>query len=455
VIAASVAPRKLIHAHEFAWDQDRDPVWKRYQKVWGFYDATDSTGAVHGSGSVSGQPPEATHCTNVGPIHRKAIYPYLKKWFEIPPPEKEPNERRSAEELRCWTDEAVKELKPRPLHEVLRMMAEQDAKAARDELSKVEVSERAEATGHLQRKCFRVGEIGVRPGRFVFGTEKLPIGCGARWIFHPTAFYLPNAFLLQPPMSQRTNREPLVVCVCQEGPLRFVSERAEVLASLVLNGVSVLLAELRGTGSDRSGNGRDRTSGSSAYASSSLMIGRSMPSVKWNEARLCISLLSSEHQTDTERILLWGESFAKADGQDENIAVPGDLNQPRQAEPISATLVSSVALGRPEVKAVLARGGLVSYRSVLDSPFVHVPHDALPINVFRAGDLPDVWAALTPKPLRLEGLVDGTNRRVTGDKLQQALKPVSEAYKKGGLVVKEEYSSDAEIAKWIIEQLKK
>ena len=29
------------------------------------------------------------------------------------------------------------------------------------------------------------------------------------------------------------------------------------------------------------------------------------------------------------------------------------------------------------------------------------------------------------------------------------------AYKKGGLVVKEDYSSDAELAKWIVEQLKK
>ena len=75
------------------------------------------------------------------------------------------------------------------------------------------------------------------------------------------------------------------------------------------------------------------------------------------------------------------------------------------------------------VKAVVARGGLVSYRSVLDSPFVHVPHDALPVNVFRAGDLPDVWAHLAPKPLRLEGLVDGTNRRVTGKKLAKDTGP--------------------------------
>ena len=89
-------------------------------------------------------------------------------------------------------------------------------------------------------------------------------------------------------------------------------------------------------------------------------------------------------------------------------------------------------------EAVVARGGLVSYRSVLDSPFVHVPHDALPLDVFRSADMPDVWAHLAPKPLRLEGLVDGTNRRVTGDRLDKALRPVKEAYAKAdpeGLVI--------------------
>ncbi|HKB38905.1 MAG TPA: hypothetical protein VKD72_20855 [Gemmataceae bacterium] len=108
-----------------------------------------------------------------------------------------------------------------------------------------------------------------------------------------------------------------------------------------------------------------------------------------------------------------------------------------------------------EIRAVIARGGLVSFRSVLDSPFVHVPHDALPINIFRAGDMPEVWAHLAPKPLRLEALVDGTNRRVTGERLKEALRPVAEAYKKGELVVKEDYTPDAELAKWIVDQLKK
>ena len=134
------------------------------------------------------------------------------------------------------------------------------------------------------------------------------------------------------------------------------------------------------------------------------------------------------------------------------------MKQPTLAEPIGATLATVLAVSADWPKTVcglVARGGLVSFRSVLDSPFVHVPHDALPVNVFRAGDLPDLWAHLAPKPLRLERLVDGTNRRVTGDRLDKALQPVKDAYAKGGLVVKEEYSSDVELAKWVIDQLHK
>jgi hypothetical protein len=155
-----------------------------------------------------------------------------------------------------------------------------------------------------------------------------------------------------------------------------------------------------------------------------------------------------------DKFVLWGESLSPANDPNSPVAVPNDLDQPHQAEPLGPTLATTTAVWL-RVHAIVARGGLVSYRSVLDGPFVHVPHDALPVKVFRAGDLRDVWAHLAPKPLRLEGLVDGTNRRVTGEKLKAALAPVREAYPKGGLVVSEDYTPDAELAKWIVEQLRK
>jgi hypothetical protein len=188
------------------------------------------------------------------------------------------------------------------------------------------------------------------------------------------------------------------------------------------------------------------------------MTGRDIMRTRWAEAEVIFSFLDNAKDIDPGRVVLWGESCSQPISSAGEFAVPGDLNQPPLAEPSGPVIAATLALtsdARQVYKAVVARGGLVSYRSVLGSPFVHVPHDALPINVFRAGDLPDVWAHLAPKPLRLERLVDGTNRRVTGERLETELRPVKAAYTKGGLVVKEDYSSDAELAKWIIEQLRK
>lgn len=458
VIVASVAPRKLIHAHEFSWDRDRDPVWKRYQKVWGFYDAADNLSFTTGRGVIHNNDPNGTHCTNIGPVQRQGIYAAFKKWFNIAPPEKEPNERRSADELRCWTDEAVKELKPKPLHEVLGAMAEEQlgtATANRDKL-KSDIDRRDELW-RMNVQGFGISKTPIEHRFLRFPRPKclvLADKCELRWVDVSDSGLKRFAIELRP-TSDRDKQHPIVIAMCQEGPHALVKERAEAMAELLREGVIILIPELRGTGSERPGNDRGRAAYAAGLSSSGLMAGTTLAGLRAEDFSMTVALSRQTAGIDDNRLVIWGESLAIPNGKDESIAIPQDLNQPRLAEPYCASLASLAQLSSGRARAVLARGGLVSYRSVLDSPFVHVPHDALPINVFRAGDLPDVWAALAPKPLRLEGFVDGTNRRVTGDKLQQALKPVSEAYKKGGLVVKEEYSSDAEIAKWIIEQLKK
>ncbi len=117
----------MIYAHEFAWDAKTDPAWPRLQKVFGFYDAKDALRVAHGKGSVRGPGgPDNTHCNHIGAVHRKMIYPALRDWFGMPVPEEYSKNRPSAE-LRCWTDEARAELKPRRLHEVAGDLARERA----------------------------------------------------------------------------------------------------------------------------------------------------------------------------------------------------------------------------------------------------------------------------------------------------------------------------------------
>ena len=73
-----------------------------------------------------------------------------------------------------------------------------------------------------------------------------------------------------------------------------------------------------------------------------------------------------------------------------------------------------------------------------------------------AGDLCDVAAVLAPRPLRLEGLVDGLNREVPDDVLARTQGPVLAAYRAleaephlqlGGAV------ATGPTAGWILQQL--
>ena len=89
-ITASVAPRRLIFSFEMGWDVEKVPAWERYRKVFGFYDALDHLDEAHGFGGFPG-PGE---CANIGPSQRKTLYPELQRWFGIPPPAVEPDDRR-------------------------------------------------------------------------------------------------------------------------------------------------------------------------------------------------------------------------------------------------------------------------------------------------------------------------------------------------------------------------
>ena len=111
VIVGSIAPRGLVYGHEFSWDREHDPIFRRLEKIWGFYDGTPRLAAAHGRGGLSGKAPAASHCNNIGPQQRQGIHEALKDWFELPVPEQQSNERYQADELRCLTLEVVKALK--------------------------------------------------------------------------------------------------------------------------------------------------------------------------------------------------------------------------------------------------------------------------------------------------------------------------------------------------------
>jgi hypothetical protein len=163
-----------------------------------------------------------------------------------------------------------------------------------------------------------------------------------------------------------------------------------------------------------------------------------------------VQWLRTRDEIDADRVAVWGDSFAPVNPPERRVAVPQGIDdEPDHAEPIGAMLSLLAALFDPRVDTVLARRGLVSLRSVLDSQFVYVPHDFIVPAALTVGDLPDIATALAPAAVRIEGLVDGTNRQVRPESLQNDWHPV---LRRDGHVVLEHEPTDDYVT-WLVARL--
>ncbi len=457
VIVAAAAPRGLIYAHEFAWDETRDPVWRRLQTIYDFYDAREKLASLHGRGSVKGTPPESTHCNNIGPEHRKGIYPPLAKWFGLAPPDREYQKRLPADQLQCLTAEARAKLKPVAVCDLARRLARPGMTASQTERNNVPPIQRR---GALQRQwADLLGLEVLRDGRVdAVQQGKWP---GGRWntqvIRHPrdAAIAVPVLWLL--PAGGMENG-PAVVAVAHAGKAGFLEHRAETIARLLQAGVAVCLPDLRGTGELRNaGNARGRTSSDTALSASAWMHGRT---VLGGQVRDLLLVLDTVRHQGFGPIALWGDSFAPVNGPETQLAVPHDAERaPRIGEPMGGLAVLLAGLLAPDgaVRAIHADGGLASYRSVLADPFFYVPHDALVPGALTVGDLGDVAQAWAPRPLSFVAPIDGHNRRVKAAELRQAFARTRVAYEglRGTLMMRDEPASAEAVAAWLTRALGK
>lgn len=442
-IVASIAPRKLIHAHEFSWDQERDPVWKRYQKIWGWYKAIDALGFAHGTGLLSGKAPEASHCNNIGAVHRRMIYPYLKKWFDIPLPTAEYSKRIPAEMLQCMTKEAEARFKPRSVAELLQ----------------AKVAERKPATAEaFWDGVFKSGR--TRLPKFVHATE----GASGdvqwkRYVFHEVdraSSVWADALHLRS-RSKAGKSPPFVIALAQQGMAGFSMNRAKAIDGLLSRGIDVLLVEVQGMGKLGTPGGRGRTSTATSLSATKWMLGRSQAGDQLVDLVTVLEYFLSREEAP-RKFALWGESFSKVNDDAANINVPHDADkQPAFAEP-SGPLLALLLATEPDVRAIYVQGGLTHYGSLLDSHFFHVPHDALIPGFLSEGDLPDLARPIAPRPLKMEALVDARNQKA-GKSSIAAYGPVVETYRgmKAGdaFQLRSEVSTQQQIADWFAGHLLK
>jgi hypothetical protein len=456
VIVGAMAPRRLIYAHEFSWDEERDPVWRRLEKIYGFYDARDHLTFSHGRGKVTGKPPESTHCNNIGPEHRKAIHAALKRWFDIPEPDpKQKLKRRPAESLLCMAHDAG--ALRRALKNGILAVGEERLREARKRLGTLAPEERRK---QLRRDWSRLlGD--PQPGDRTKTLSSKSVNLGDIKVERIALEVEPGIvvpLLLLVPPRKADARLPVVLGVCQEGKSTFLTKRADAIEALLEEGIAVCLADVRGTGETKpTGDSRGRTSVSTSLSSSELMLGRTVLGLRLRDLRSVLKHLRGRADLNAKRVALWGESFASPNPVGSRRDVPWDAEKlPDQSEPLGGLLTLFGALFEDDIHAVYARGGLLGYATLLGDLFFYLPHDVIVPGALLAGDLRDVAAALAPRALHLEGLVVARNSTVRIGFLKAAYESVRESYEDAKaadrLSMLDEGGKPAE---WLIEQLKK
>jgi hypothetical protein len=426
VIVGSVAPRKLIHAHEFSWDRDRDPVWKRYERIWGFYgvgadEASLGLAFTHGHGTIQNTSDPASHCNNIGAVHRRQIHEAFRRWFAIDvKPKDEYSQRRTREELTCLTAAAREAFKPQPLHALLAKLADERLAKARAALSALTAPEllaaaRRSWTRHLG-DIEPPKEIKVREnsrhvetlGPMTVTRELLETGPGI------ATSMLTLSLTELDGRKGKPRLRPVVFGFASDGVASILKRRQADIANGLAHDFLVVLVDVRGVGVTGQGSDHGQQSAATAHSATALMLGQPLLGRQLRDLRTAWRHVQAREDLKVLEFMIMGGTGATPLAGGAPFAHPRRIDdRPRECEPTGGLLALLLCLFEDDSDMVVSRLGLVSYRSILDSPFVQVPHEAVVPGVLLESDLPDLVVALAgQREVALEGPVDGRGRSV-------------------------------------------
>jgi hypothetical protein len=173
------------------------------------------------------------------------------------------------------------------------------------------------------------------------------------------------------------------------------------------------------------------------------------------DLRGILGYLQSRDDIDGRRVAVWGESFAEVNSLKFVDPPMQTENSAKQAEPMGAMVALLLALFEDDVQAVVARGGLTGYASLMEGPACHVVMDVIVPGVLEHGDVADVVEVLAPRAVRVEGVVDGRNRLVGEARLNRDFDPVLKAYQGRPDCLMLSVEKKADVGEWLGRALKK
>jgi dienelactone hydrolase len=482
LVAASVAPRKFVRAFEFAWEGAEEPdlmnLWvdgmSRSEKVWSFYNASDSLAGVQGFGLIRIANERRSPCHSIGPEHREELYPLLERWFGIPWPsakdrailpssqlstnvDREASRRQEAQRLRPHSDllsippALSAQLSRKKMHQIAFEMGQDLLRSARARRQSLGAKERE---GKLRDELRPVlGDIEpTASARAETHWKRALAGAHAEAVSLEIEEGIRVPLLLLLPERQAAG---VVVGVAQDAKERFLTGRAKDLETLLRSGFAVCLPDLRGTGETASGEGEDSDSG---LAQREFDLSRSLLGSRLKDLRTVLAYLRGRPDLERKGIAIWGESFAPPNPSNlylDELEYEAGPQIQRSADPLGAHLALLAGLYESDVRAIAARGGLAGYLSVLADAFTYTPMHVIVRGILKTGDVPDIAGVLAPRPVALADFVDGRNIRVPAPELEETFKPARTAYQEARAAEQLTLSSEPrDLAAWLIANLR-
>jgi len=239
--------------------------------------------------------------------------------------------------------------------------------------------------------------------------------------------------LLFIPSTKGTAGTPTVVGVAEGGKELFLDVRANQIEALLKKGIAVCLPDVRGTGETTPDGRRDPENDENMQAVNEQTLGGTLLGRRLKDLRTVLAYLRTRKDLDNTRLGLWGESLEPVNPsgfvEDELPLWQVGPQIQQQGEPLGGLLAILGALYEPGVRTVAIGNGLVSYSSILDDAFAYVPADVIVPGFLEVADLADVEAALAPRPVLLEHLIDAKNRGMSEDRARTILGPLFDAYR--------------------------
>lgn len=442
IISALVAPRKLIEAEEFAWTVERIKGYDRFTFIYELFESKDNLAFVHGD--------KNTHASSFLPLHRVGVYKIINKWWGLKLPE------TTDEEKKISLQDGHLEVSPYKEAKIFMNKYYQRPSSDMTEVSNLtEPNYLAEKIASGQRKKYqsssRKGDFASKALNELFKDTKpfdAPINIGtinlaSQWPISSTVnIWLPleeklangndlvaTVWLISD-IKFVDNGFPLVVCLSQEGKSVFFKKREREIKSFVNRGYAVAIVDVRGIGETEMSSFRLPESQTASLGIDLWQMNDSLMSRRIKDTKTVIKALATMPYINSKDITLWGEGFSEPNGKEDDVfkfeetgfrqAGPGSK---RLCEPLGMNLaIFTPLLIDPEYKItrIIARGGLISYESILKDFYYYLPSDIFVPGILTKIDIPDVIKALSDKGIEMyfEDIRDAKNRVVSEETLK-------------------------------------